>query len=50
MTAVKIKKQKVQKVSHKKIAIENCSKYLEGTLLDNKINYLEKIKSMQKFL
>ena len=42
---VKIKKQEAKKiVSQMKSKFRNCKNRLEATQLDNKINYLEKIK------
>ena len=50
-----IKKQKAQKVCHKKkLNFENYKNYLEAALLDNIINYLEKnkidIDSLEKII
>ena len=46
MMVVKMKKQKVPKksVMKMKLKFENYKSFLEVTQLDNKINYLEKIK------
>ena len=45
MTVVKIKKQKAQKVYHKKkFKFENYKNCLEATQLENKINHIEKNK------
>ena len=42
---VKIKKQKAQKsVIKRKLKFENYKNCLEATQLENKINYIEKIK------
>ena len=43
MTVVKIKKQKAQKKGKRKIKFENYKNFLEGTQIENKINYLKKI-------
>ena len=45
MTVVKIKKDKAQKVCHKKkLKFENYKSCLEATHLDNNIKYLEESK------
>ena len=45
MTVLKIKKQKTQKVCHKKkFKFENYKNCLEATQLENKINHIEKNK------
>ena len=45
MTVVKIKKEKAQKVCHKKkLKFENYKSCLEATHLDNNIKYLEDSK------
>ena len=45
MMLVKIKKQEAKKsVSQMKSKFRNCKNRLEATQLDNKVNYLEKIK------
>ena len=47
---VKIKKQKVQKVCHKKKSFENYKNCLEATQLESKINYLKTNKIYLDFL
>ena len=46
MTVVKIKKQKAQKkcLIKRKLKFENYKNCLQGSQLENKINYLEKNK------
>ena len=47
MTVVKIKKQKTQKICHKKtLKFQDYKNSLEATQLENKLNHIEKLKLM----